>query len=106
MVLQFLWDDLGSDILQHQAAFIEISENRGYDTRYGTLRRAADRAFELALAYYRAERGTGGDRLEALPFFKRLDAFHGVRAYASSVSSGHHARYAKAASHLRLALAD
>jgi hypothetical protein len=105
VVLQFLWDELSSDILRSQAAFIEISENRGDDARYGTLRRVVDRAFELALAFYRAERGTGAGRLEALPFFKRQDAAEGLLVYAHSGSSGHHTRYANAGSQLRLALA-
>ena len=60
----------------------------------------------MALAFFRAERGTGSDRVEALPFFKRQDAYDRFKEYASSGVSGHHRGYAKAAARLRTALTE
>jgi hypothetical protein len=104
VALQFLWEDLGADIRQHQATFIDIFENSGQDPRYRDIQRAVKHVFNGALAFYRAERGTGRDRVEISPFFKRQDAYDGFAKFWRSQRNSHRPRYTKAAGRVRASL--
>jgi len=97
VVLRLLWEDLSPDIMKSQSTFIDICENSRSDQRFRGLQRAIEHTFKGALAFYRAERGTGKDRLELSPFFKRQDVYERFSQYWRSQKNVHKPRYTKAA---------
>jgi hypothetical protein len=104
VALQFLWEDLGPDIRQNQATLIDVFENSGHDPRYRDIERAVKHVFNGTLAFYRAERGTGRDRLELSTFFKRQDVYDGFARFWRSRRNSHRQRYTKAATRVRAGL--
>jgi hypothetical protein len=105
VVLQFLWQELGSAIKASQASFIDIFENEGNDRRHLVVQSAIRHSFAAVLSYYRKERGRGRDRVEVIAFFKRQDIFKGFEQFFSSSKKGLHAtRFENAARRLAVSL--
>jgi hypothetical protein len=97
VVLQLLWTDLGPAIRANQAQFIDMFEDVQRDSRYPQLERAVNCALKGAMAYYRAERGTGADATDPLSFFKRQDAYVGFAKFREGANLGHFKQYDRAA---------
>jgi hypothetical protein len=105
VVLQFLWTDLGPVIRANQPQFIDMFEDVQRDGRYPHLARAVGRAFKGAMAYYRAERGTGANTIDPLSFFKRQEAYDGFARFREGSDVGHFKQYERAADKFSAALA-
>lgn len=105
VVLQSLWTDLGPIIRANQVQFIDVFEDVRRDKRYPYLKRAIDHAFKGTLAYYRAERGSGSDAVDAATFFKRQEASDGLARFREASDLGHFKRYESAAAKFSAALA-
>lgn len=105
VVLQFLWTDLGPVIRVNQPRFIGMFEEAQRDVCYPHFARALGRAFKGAMAYYRAERGTGVDTVDALSFFKRQEAYDGFAKFREGSNLGHFKQYERAAEKFSAALA-
>jgi len=93
VVLQSLWTDLGPTIRANQPRFIAMFEDVRRDSRYPHLKRAMEHAFKGVLAYYRAERGSGGDAIDIAAFFKRQGAYDGFARFRETSDLAHFKRY-------------
>jgi hypothetical protein len=104
VVLQGLWTDLGPIIRANQPRFIDMFEDVRRDKRYPHLKRTIDHAFKGALAYYRAERGSGADAVDASTFFKRQEAYDGLARFRGESDLAHFKRYESAGAKFSAAL--
>jgi hypothetical protein len=85
VVLFFAWKILGPEIRARQEQFIGACESPNRDPRVTqTLNRALTHVFEGAGRFYRANRGTGSDRLELSPFFKRQGVYERFERFWNS----------------------
>lgn len=99
LVMQFLWDQLGEAIEKNEDRFIAGCEAEG-EVR-DALDRAVRHASSGALQHYRKDRGSGDDRLEPNPFFKRRDRYEEFMRFWRSRRSSHHKNFTKAANDFR-----
>jgi hypothetical protein len=106
VVLHFLWTDLSDAILARREVFLDVVERWQEDRRYALLERAAKHAFAGALRHYRAERGTGSDRLELSPFFKRQQVYEQFERFWRSRKNPAKPKYTKAAGAFRAGLQE
>lgn len=96
VVMCFLWTRLGPGIRGRQSTFREICERSSSDPRYVLLQRTVEYAFKSAHSFYRLERGTGADRVDATPFFKRRDLDDQFERFARTKRNPYRERFEKA----------
>lgn len=85
VVVFLAWRKLGPDIRANQEQFIRASETPDrYPRVADALDRAVSHVFEAAGRFYRQQRGTGRDRVELSPFFKRHGVFERFETFWNS----------------------
>jgi hypothetical protein len=104
LVIEFVWEKLGAQIETHEDSFIQGCERGDLDRRKRELDRAIVHAMNAAIQHYRLDRRSGGEVLEANPFFKRRDRYAQFRSFWRSKRVSHKKNFSKAARDFKTAL--
>ena len=98
VVLFFLWQELGTDIARRRDTFIRAREDsRTPDRVEDQLRKATESVFKATARFFKTTRGSGPERLEVSPFFKRRDVYEGFEEFWDSNDNPHRGSFEKAA---------
>jgi hypothetical protein len=98
VVFFFLWQELGTDIRRRQDTFIKARENsRTPGPVENHLRRAIESGFRATAKFYVKTRGTGIERLEVSPFYKRREVYERFEKFWTSAKNVHRRPFDKSA---------